>query len=111
MCGMGHIAAATFVVGSSGGYVRQRFDGEVVMRTWSPPSVEAESDITLRHWRVMQTERAERHLVGMRTDTGAARVTSALCELDAFSLVAVTSSGRRYRLVSEPGWTRDTVFL
>ncbi|MFM0292134.1 hypothetical protein P0D68_03155 [Paraburkholderia sp. RL17-380-BIE-A] len=81
------------------------------MPVWFPPSVDIEPELTLQHWRVMQTERDERHLVGMRADTGVARVTSALRELDAFSLVAITSSGRRYRLVSEPGWTHDTMFL
>ncbi|BFG77765.1 hypothetical protein PTKU46_57980 [Paraburkholderia terrae] len=81
------------------------------MPVWSPLSVDIEPEITLHHWRVMQTERDERHLVGMRTDTQLARVTSALREFDAFALVAVSSSGRRYQLVGEPGWTYDTVCL
>ncbi|MGF6924370.1 hypothetical protein [Paraburkholderia sp. 40] len=82
-----------------------------MMPVWSLPSVDIEPELALQHWRVMQTERDERHLVGMRADTNVARVTSALREFDAFALVAVSSSGRRYRLVSEPGWTHDTIFL
>jgi hypothetical protein len=81
------------------------------MPTWSHSSVDIEPKLALQHWCVMQTERDERHLVGLRTDTGAARVISALYEFDAFALVRVSSSGRRYRLVSEPGWTPDTIFL
>jgi hypothetical protein len=81
------------------------------MPLWSPLSVDLEPEITLQHWRVMQTERDERHLVGMRPDTNTARVSSALCQFDTFAMVAVTSSGRRYRLVSEPAWTHDTVVL
>jgi len=81
------------------------------MPFWSPASVDVEPELTLQYWRVMQTERDERHLIGMRTDTGVARVSSPLREFDTFALTAVSYSGRRYRLVSEPGWTRDTVFL
>lgn len=81
------------------------------MPFWPPASVDIEPELSLLSWRVIQTERGERHLVGMRTDTGVARVTSALREFDAFALIAVTSSGRRYRLLSAPGWTSDTVFL
>ncbi|SMG39871.1 hypothetical protein SAMN06265784_103720 [Paraburkholderia susongensis] len=81
------------------------------MPVWPPPSVDIEPELALQHWRVMQTEGDERHLVGMRTDTMLARVTSALREFDAHAMVAVSSSGRRYQLVGEPRWTYDTVCL
>jgi hypothetical protein len=81
------------------------------MPVWSPASVDIEPELSLLSWRVVQTERGERHFVGIRPDTTHARVSSAIREFEMDSMIGVSASGRRYRLVGPPGWTDDSAYL
>jgi hypothetical protein len=82
-----------------------------MMAFWSVAAIEIEPELSLLSWRVIQTERGERHFVGIRPDTRRARVSSAIRELDTHSMTGVSASGRRYRLVGPPGWTDDSAYL
>ena len=48
------------------------------MPIWRGSEVTAEPEILLRDWRIMETEREERHFVGARVDSGTGRVSSAI---------------------------------
>lgn len=70
-----------------------------------PPTVDDEPVIELRSWRVMQTERCERHFVGVHGSgmLAAGRVSSAIVSFDASQRRGVTRSGRVYILRGAPG--------
>ncbi|EUC16535.1 hypothetical protein PMI06_004869 [Burkholderia sp. BT03] len=82
-----------------------------MMPFWSPASVDVEPELSLLSWRVVQTERGERHFVGIRADTRHARVSSAIREFDANSMIGICVGRRRYRLIGPPGWTDDCAYL
>jgi hypothetical protein len=81
------------------------------MPIWKGVPVVEEPDISLRDWRIMETEREERHFVGARVDDGIGRVSSAIVSFDAIRMTGITSSGRVYRLVGPPGWTGDADYV
>jgi hypothetical protein len=72
------------------------------MPFWTLPSAAEEPTVTLTHWRIIETVDATRYLVGADSrDTG--RVSSEIVSFDRNTLSAITSSGRRYRLVGNSG--------
>ena len=76
-----------------------------------PVSVQPFSVMT--HWRIFQvwgpTGRRSRHLVGRAS--GEVRVCIALAKLDLASLMAVSGSGRFYRLKGPPGQNPDATYV
>lgn len=83
------------------------------MPTWSTLPVGLEPVICLEDWAVVETESefGQRHLLGMRTDTRDARISSNVKSFDLDTMSAVTSTGRQYRLVGPPGVTVDSAYL
>lgn len=73
------------------------------MSIWRSRPVADVPDVVLLHWRVMQTDTGELHLVGIRPERGTGRVSSVVVEFDVRARVGVTRSGRRYQLEGTPG--------
>jgi len=80
------------------------------MPVWLPAPVTVEPELTLICWRVMQTEHAERHFVGIRADTRTGRVSSPICELNPATLSGRTTTGRKYRVSGPARWDIDALY-
>lgn len=81
------------------------------MSIWSVADVEDQPEITLRGWRVFETERGEHHFVGYCVENESGRVSSAITSFDAKSRTGITRSGRRYILSGEPGFDQDALHV
>lgn len=68
------------------------------MGVWKPDGVDIEPEITLSSFAVMELPDGSRHLVGRRMDEDTGRVSSSVVTVDAEKRVAITRSGRLYRL-------------
>lgn len=73
------------------------------MTIWPVTDVEEQPDITLRGWRVYETERGEHHFVRYCLENECGRVSSTILYFYHEGRTGVTSSGRRYVLLDEPG--------
>jgi hypothetical protein len=73
------------------------------MPVWSVASVGEKPEITLCRWKVIETERLERHFVGLSVASNTGRVSSAIQSFDPETRTGVTRSGRRYVLLGAPG--------
>ena len=74
-------------------------------------AINAEPGIVLIRWRVLQTDQGHRHLVGAREDDFDGRVSTAIVSFDVPKQVAVTQSGRIYRLSGPPGYSEDGQYV
>jgi hypothetical protein len=83
------------------------------MAIWATLPVGLEPEICLEEWCVIETEpeRQQRHLLGIRTDTLDARISSEISDFDMETRVAHTSTGRTYRLIGPPGWAIDAQYV
>ena len=81
------------------------------MGIWKCMPVTAEPEVTLVEWRIMETERGERHFVGARVDNRTSRVSSAIVGFDPKRMMGVSSSGRVYKLLGPPGWDEDVDYV
>jgi hypothetical protein len=81
------------------------------MAYWRCMPVSIEPEITLVEWRIMETERGQRHFVGNRIDRSSGRVSSAIVTFDPKRRVGITSSGRVYRLDGPPGKGSDADYV
>jgi hypothetical protein len=83
------------------------------MPIWSTLPVEIEPEVRLESGAVIETEPEfhQRHVIGVRTDSRSARISSALTSFDQHAMLCVTSRGRRYQLTGPPGWTADTQYV
>ncbi len=81
------------------------------MPVWSPLSVEVESELTLRSWQVMQLPCGDFHLVRYCIENREGRTSSAVEFFDKERLVAMTDSGRVYRLLGAPGGNMDAEYV
>jgi len=77
------------------------------MPIWSVADVDDQPEITLRSWRVYETERGEHHFIGYCVENESGRVSSAIVSFDAKTRAGITRSGRRYVLSEEPGFNPD----
>lgn len=69
--------------------------------------VDEQPCIDLRHWKIMETDERQCHLIGRNAATGMVRVSSAIVAMDAHCEWAITASGRRYKLAGGPGQWDD----
>jgi len=81
------------------------------MSIWSVTDVDDQPEITLRGWRVYETERGEHHFVGYCVENESGRVSSAIVSFDDKSRAGITRSGRRYVLSGEPGFNQDALYV
>jgi hypothetical protein len=81
------------------------------MSVHSVAGINAEPDIVLIRWRVLQTDQGSRHLAGARADIFDGRVSTAIVSFDVSERVAVTQSGRIYQLSGPPGHSEDAQYV
>lgn len=81
------------------------------MPIWNVASVTAQPELTLVDWKILETQRGERHFVGYVIENQEGRVSSAIEQFDPVSLRGVTRSGRVYRLYGAPGFNRDAEYV
>ena len=86
------------------------------MPIWIPPSLEDQPGVTLSGWAAFKVFLPGNgfptaHLVGYNERVGEGRVSSHMVKFDAASMCGVTSSGRLYRLLGEPGLAGDAAYV
>jgi hypothetical protein len=78
---------------------------------WHVPAVDAQAEVTLIRWRVIEVPQGERFLVGYCVERGEGRVSTSLLGVDVSQMVCNTASGRVYQLEGEPGVDPDGDFV
>lgn len=73
------------------------------MPLWRPAPPGRTPTVTLQRWRVIETERGERHFVGRDLADFSGRVSSAIQKYAASTHEGETLTGRKYRLDGPPG--------
>jgi hypothetical protein len=76
---------------------------EVVMPIWSVACVDAEPELCISDWQILETQNGSRHFVGSDIRDYSGRVSTAIRKFDPSALRGVTSSGRVYQLVGQRG--------
>ncbi|WP_322005163.1 BPSL0761 family protein [Paraburkholderia tropica] len=76
---------------------------ELHMPVWNIAPVAEEPSVTLRSWRIFQTNDGSRHFVGEDARDGSGRVSSEIVVFDCERLRGTTVSGRVYQLVDCTG--------
>ena len=81
---------------------------ENTLPLWIPPTIADQPGVALTGWGVFKVCLPKigcptAHMVGYNERSGEGRVSSPLTKFDSKSRCGVTSSGRVYRLVGEPG--------
>ena len=66
--------------------------------------------LSVRSWRLIQTELGEVHVVGYNVTEREGRVSSPILEFDVVTRTAITRSRRRYILCGEPGVDADASY-
>lgn len=65
------------------------------------PEVASQPEVNLAHWRILRTDMGDLHLCAKLSD-GTLRFTTPLIAVDLSLALAITTSGRRYRLEERP---------
>jgi hypothetical protein len=81
------------------------------MSLWKVAPVARQPALTLVRWRVLETETGNRHLTGWCVENQEGRVSSLVRTFDPATALAVTRSGRVYRLEGLPGDDRDASYV
>jgi len=81
------------------------------MPVWNTTAVAEQPDLTMDAWRVLEVPGGAQHLVGFCLERCEGRVSTALVRLDPEQRVAVSASGRSYRLVGKPGFNKDADYV
>lgn len=81
------------------------------MPVWRTTAVSEQPDLTMDAWRVLEVPGGAQHLVGFCLERCEGRVSTAVVRLDPRQRVAVSASGRSYRLVGKPGFNRDADYV
>jgi hypothetical protein len=89
-------------------------DGVFTGGLWKPVSVQEQPSLNVYRWSVREIDgvkagEKDHHFVG-EVD-GAGRVSSKIVSFDKETNVGVTRSGRRYKLVGEPGYNSDAEYV
>ena len=66
-------------------------------------SVADQPSVALANWHCMETADGRRHFIGYCIENVSVRVSTAVTTFDVAQLIAVTESGRAYRLQGPPG--------
>jgi hypothetical protein len=81
------------------------------MPIWSVRSVTSQPSLRLRDWSIIEIQNGDRHFVGYNVDDSEGRVSTAIREFDPKTRRGVTSSGRVYQLLGEPGYDPDAAHV
>jgi len=76
-----------------------------------PPPVDAQPVTHIARWRVLETNKGSRHLVGWAIEDSSGRVSSALQTFDVEKGEGRTSSGRIYRLTGSTDHDGDAQYV
>lgn len=77
------------------------------MSVWSSTPVSLVPEIELLSWSVRQLPEGDRHLVGYNGTEMEGRVSSKVLGFDLSTKIAITASGRAYKLIGESGSDPD----
>lgn len=80
-----------------------------MLGVWNVESVDAQPQLTLERWQILETDKNERHFVGWNVTDREGRVSSAIESFDPKTMRGVTRSGRCYQLKGPPGEHPDAV--
>ena len=87
-------------------------DRGTTMAVWTTKPVSEQPEIILSNWRIFETPEGTRHFVGKNlTGNGTGRVSSAVTVFDKTTMTGVTSSGRVYQLLGDPGFSGDAAYV
>ncbi|MDA3877014.1 MAG: hypothetical protein PF483_07985 [Halothiobacillus sp.] len=79
--------------------------------TWAAKPVSVEPEIQLARWAVYEIPGQGRFLSGYNVGGHHGRASTAITAWDGTTRTGITSSGRRYRLVGEPGFDGDAKYV
>ena len=80
------------------------------MPIWAVASITEEPEVLLSDWQVVEIPGGTRHFVGYNQSLREGRVSSMIVEFDPATRTGITSSGRVYRLLGEPGENQDALW-
>lgn len=81
------------------------------MAIWTPIPVRNQPALTLRNWEVIELPDKTRHFIGYCIENREGRVSSEIESFDIATLTGITSTGRIYKLVGEPGLNGDGQYV
>jgi hypothetical protein len=81
------------------------------MPFWKIQDVTQQPNLTLVDWRVIETNKEERHFIGLCPECVGGRVSTAIQSFDQKSMRGLTRSGRVYQLVGPPGMDPDAIYV
>lgn len=81
------------------------------MPVWPAASISDEPELALVRWRILETDRGSRHIVGARADDLTGRISTPIVQCDPVCRMATTESGRIYHLNGEPRHSGDAEYL
>lgn len=81
------------------------------MPIWATAPVSESPSLELCRWRILETDKSERHFVGYNLTDCEGRVSSAIERFDRENLTGRTRSGRVYRLIGAPGFDADATYV
>lgn len=81
------------------------------MSIWRTRPVITQPTLSIQHWAVVELPDKNRHFIGFCIENQEGRVSSEIEALDPETMVAVTGSGRTYRLIGPPGLNSDAIYV
>ncbi|CAB3739389.1 hypothetical protein LMG22037_06280 [Paraburkholderia phenoliruptrix] len=81
------------------------------MPVWRVASVNDEPQLSLIHWKVLETQVGTRHFAGQDERDLTGRVSTPILEFDPALKRGTTQSGRVYQLVGPTGWSDNAQYL
>ncbi|ALL68553.1 hypothetical protein K788_0000411 [Paraburkholderia caribensis MBA4] len=73
--------------------------------------MEEEAEVMLQRWSIRKTNVGDLHFVGFNVKKQDGRVSTAIVEFDTKQRIAITQSGRRYRLIGPAGYDGDAEYV
>jgi hypothetical protein len=84
---------------------------EIQMPIWATAPVTESPTLVLITWRILETDKVERHFVGYNLTDREGRVSTPIQQFDVATLTGRTRSGRIYQLRGRPGVDADAAHV
>ncbi|PLZ01038.1 hypothetical protein CY652_18080 [Burkholderia sp. WAC0059] len=81
------------------------------MPIWQIAPVTDKPEVSIYHWRILETDKGTRHFVGADEHDGSGRVSTAIVAFDRSARHGKTRSGRVYHLIGEPGYSDNGEYV